>query len=435
MPASEFTCPHCLYQAPLSYFDNVGGGQLKCRRCRSEFADPNAYAADTTYADCDSLRPVTRFPFTLNGNNSMIRVRAGYLALIVGVGGVRMWIEEPSCHIITDMPDGFQLYYVCLTPRIIWGAGIPKGVGAYGSAQLSISTEYVKDLCAADGHILALEKQLKDIVNRAVTDLIRTEADRNTAGRLESREVYQTLLRPLENGVSLARIDPMGFRNGSATMNYFSSYEYPTEPAAPAAPADPMPEFRPPADIISKLPKQPYTIPRDVEEVVIRSSSKADRHKAEEKIDASILRGAEKLVRFNSKEFEFPYGWGVYNLPKPVSGYYSAQGTVSFFVDSTERLSLYLTKTRSWQEFEERFFTNIFKKELAAALRELLNVRVSRQGVRDDRILDLLSEMSIELTDLLNGEGKSAREPAFRQYGLRIKQADILSIDFYTARR
>ena len=43
--------------------------------------------------------------------------------------------------------------------------------------------------------------------------------------------------------------------------------------------------------------------------------------------------------------------------------------------------------------------------------------------------------MSVELTELLNGEGVHDREPAFRQYGLRVRQADILSIDFYSRRR
>ena len=75
MEATRFTCPHCLYEAELHMFENMANGKLKCRRCRSEVQDPNAFSAQRTYADCDSHRAVTRFPFHLNGKDAMIRVR------------------------------------------------------------------------------------------------------------------------------------------------------------------------------------------------------------------------------------------------------------------------------------------------------------------------------------------------------------------------
>ena len=169
--------------------------------------------------------------------------------------------------------------------------------------------------------------------------------------------------------------------------------------------------------------------------MLIRKNTRPERHKARERIDANTLNGAEKLVRYLKKEFDFPYGWGIYDQPRPISGYYSAQGTISFFVDSTERLSLLLAKTRSWQEFEDQFFINVIKKELSSTLRDILNARIGRPGFDEQRIGDYLSTMSVEMTNLLNGEGSSAREPAFRMHGLRVKQADILSICFYTDRR
>ena len=144
MAISEFTCPHCMYHAPLPYFVNEDDSKMKCMRCRSRFDDPNAYLADITYADCNCLRPVTRFPFALKGENTIIHVRDGYMALIVGAAGVRLWIEEKNCH-ITNMPDGFQLYFVCLKPNVTWGTDSLEKFGVYGNAQLSISQEYVKE--------------------------------------------------------------------------------------------------------------------------------------------------------------------------------------------------------------------------------------------------------------------------------------------------
>ena len=113
-------------------------------------------------------------------------------------------------------------------------------------------------------------------------------------------------------------------------------------------------------------------------------------------------------------------------------GYYSAHGTLSFYIDSTERFSRLLYKAKTWHNFETQFFTNILKREISEALREVMASRVGRQYFQQERIGDYLSAMSVDLTNMLNGEGKDAKEPVFRQYGLRVKQTDILNIDFYT---
>ena len=99
MPTNDFVCPLCRYKAPLALFENMGEGQMRCRRCRSKFPDPNAYSAGVAYADCDSRRAVTRFPFSMNGSaGAVIRVRDGYMALISS-GGQRRWVNEPNCRL------------------------------------------------------------------------------------------------------------------------------------------------------------------------------------------------------------------------------------------------------------------------------------------------------------------------------------------------
>ena len=454
MSGSELICPHCAYKASLSLFENVGGGELKCRRCRSRFMDPNAFAADVSYADCDSRRAVTRFPFALNGENALIRVRDGYLAFLVGSAGQRLWIDGHDCP-IRDWSGGFQVYYVCLSPRVIWGTGGLEGFGAYGSAQLSLSKEYVKSFCGTDGHVQALEEHLKKLVSRHVTGFVNTEIQRQNASLLEHRDYYLNLLGVLEDGVSLTRIDPMGFRNAAGNTGFFSSY-IPMTP--PEESAEPLPPMRPPVEFL-QAPKVPYTVNNGTEDIfcfgafggersraaermeesgigrLLRPRAKeTERHKAGEKIEADALRGVGKLLRYRTKEFEFPFGWGIYNQPQAASGYYAAQGTISFFIDSTERFSMLLRKTRSWQEFAEQFFTNILKKELAAALGEILHERI-RSSFQPEKIGESLSAMSVELTDTLNGEGPSGQEPVFRPYGLRVRQTDILSVNFYSVRR
>ena len=434
MATNSFSCPHCGYEAPLAWFENVGEGDLKCRRCRSRFPDPNAYLPGMAYADCDFLRPATRFPFSLDGASAMIHVREGYMALLSGGGGVRVWIEGPDCP-VKDLPGDSHIYYVCLTPTVPWGTSGVEEFGVYGTAQLSLSRDYVKSFFGIDGSVSELEEHLRKLVNERVTEYVRSEIERNNINSLEHRDDYQRTLGTLEEGVSLTRIRPLGFRNAKGKTGSFSSVVSRDTQTGRSEPTVLLPTPPPPAEIL-KPPKKSYEIGSGVEELLLRGNSRPERHKAGERMDAERLRDVQKLIRYRSKEFELPFGWGVYNQTRPVSGYYSAQGTVSFYIDSTERLGLALDKTKSWKDFEDQFFTNVFKSEVSFWLRELLNSRFGRKDFDPNRIEDYLSAMSVELTDVLNGEGRAAgKEPAFRRFGLRVKQTDILGIDFYSVRR
>ena len=90
----------------MHLFDNIDNGKLKCRRCRNTADDPNAYGAESTYADCDSRRVVTRFPFALDGRDAVIQVRQGYMALAVGNDGSTIWLRQLKNR-ISNMPHGF----------------------------------------------------------------------------------------------------------------------------------------------------------------------------------------------------------------------------------------------------------------------------------------------------------------------------------------
>ena len=430
MRASDFVCPHCMYEAPLSMFENKGNGEMGCRRCRSTFKDPDAYEPDVAYADCDMTRPVTRFPFSLNEKNTVIHVREGYLAFLAGPGGQQQWIEERDRR-FTDLADSFQLYYICLTPRVSWGVSEAEAFGAYGSAQLSLSKEYVKRFCSTQGQVLALEGYLRSQVNQYMTDFINLEVNRQHQALLENRDAYMSVMGELEEGCSLVRIDPMGYRSASGKTGSFSTYIFQEEQEELP---DTLPRFRPPVEIISQ-PKTAHTVKNGVEEVLCYNSARLQRHKAGDLLDAGVLRGVDKLVRYPSKEFEYPYGWGIYNQPMSGLGFYSAQGTISFYIDSTESFSRLLYEARSWRDFEEQFFSNVLRRELQEALRDVLGALAAQQYFQQERIGDYLSVLSVDMTNRLNGESAEAKEPAFRRHGLRVKQTDIFSINFYAGRR
>ena len=430
MQANELICPHCMYQAHLAAFENVGGGEMKCRRCRSKFRDPNAYEADIAYADCDSTRPVTRFPFSLSGKSAMIHVRDGYLAVLVRSNGQQEWIRERD-YCVNDASDELQLYYICLSPRISWGVGSIKDFGAYGSAQLALSVGFVMRFCETESQTLAMEKYLKRIVHSHIADLIQTEIDRQSLSVLEDRSIYMGMKGTIEDGVSLVRIEPKGFRNSMGKTGSFPSYAKHTVTADPGGP---LPSYTAPLEII-KQPKSAYVVKNGEEDVLCYGAPRMQRHKAGEKVETNQLHGVDRLIRYKAKEFEFPFGWGIYNQQQTGLGYYSAQGSISFYIDSTQRFSQLLYRTKNWQDFEYQFFTSVLKKELADAMREVMEIRVSRKDFRADQITRYLSAMSIDLTNFLNGEGIAGRDPAFRQYGLRVKQTDILSVNFYDSRR
>lgn len=427
MSASIMTCPHCRYEAQEFMFENIDSDKLKCRRCRSSFPDPSAFVAIFSYADCDSTRAVTRFPFALNGKETRISVRDGYMGLLVDGSGSQQWLltNETS---FTGTPGGFQLFYVYQSPWILWGTKGLKEFGAYGRAQLSLTQRFVKTYCSKN-HVLSLEAYLRSIVDEYITAFVQQKIDMHSTGQLEHTDGYLAMLGKVIDGVTLSKIEPHGYRTASGRPSIFPTFN---AGAMSIEEEEAVPTPKPPLEIV-KIPAKSYTIKNGVEEVFVLSKQKAERHKAGEIIEPDALRGVQKLLRYHQKQFELSYGWGVYNQDSSLSGsYFSAHGTVAFCIDGTEPLSLIIAKTGGWMDFEEQFFTNIFKKELSNAFKEVLGAYIRKGNFQPDRISEYLSSMSVDVTNQINGEGTVAREPALRRYGLRISQLDILDVDFYT---
>ena len=430
MPQRLFTCPHCGYQAPIQDFPVAESGTLKCRRCRTVFEDTNAYRPDRTYADCDSSRVVTRFPFDLDGRENVIHVPGGYLALLVGHDGQWAWLEGDELHLI-NRPQGFQLYYLCLRPTVRWGTRGIRSFGAYGSACLTVSKAYMKAACDRPARLKLLEEHFQELVIAHMTEFAQKETEHHNSAALERHDGYLKALGVIRDGVTLRRIDPAGYRTIDGHTGAILSYASRSESIGPLSPEN---RKKAPVEIIHPSVRE-YTVKDGAEDVILRGQNRTERHKAGERISLDGLSAAERILRFNRKSFEFPHGFGVYNLPSAYRGYFAAQGTISFYIDSTERLSLLMAKTDGWDSFTEHFFTNVIKKELSPALKTVINDFLERRGTGTDRLTGYLSSLSIALTNRLNGEDESSETPAFRRFGLRVRSADILSVDFYSDRR
>ncbi len=429
MVEKEFACPHCRRPAPLTEFRNMGSGMLRCRSCRSDFPDPNAYRREISYADCDSLKPVTRFPYSLSGKNVRIHVPQDYMALLVSNTGGRLWLEAED-NVVDDQPEGFQLFYVCLKPQVQWGTRSLKEFGAYGTAKLSVSREYIRRFCGPDGSLSGLDHRLKSLVDMHITSCVQKEIEHGNIAYLEHRSGYSGMPGFLTEGVHLISIDPKGFRNADGIGTFPRLQSGSRAEDSLSSPLPPKTRI----ELLQPSRKQ-YTVRNGTEELFIRKDMRTQRHKAGEIIDPKSLADVARVLRFHVKEFSLPYGWGLFNLTGTLSGYFSSYGTVSFYIDSTELLSQLLRKTHSWEEFEEHFFDDVFRKELSYALKDVVGQYTGTRHIAPEGITGQLSAMSLELTALLNGEDASGRTPAFRQYGLRVDRIDILQIDFYTVRR
>ena len=430
MAVNRIGCPLCLYEAPLSMFENVDGTTLKCRRCRSRFEDPNIFSPDITYADCDSKKAVYRFPFNMNGSDAVIRVRSGYVALLVGHNGQKRWLKDYENH-ITDMPEGFQLYYVCLKPQVRWGTQGNCGFGAYGMAQLSLKPDYPEEFCRTHDHILTMENHLKSLVDRCVTQYVQRRMEENNPGILEQRDGYLNVLGMLEEGVTITGIHPFGFRNAGGGTGLFQTFMTVLEPKREEESTQ---LFRPPVEEL-RIPQEPYTIRTGIEDVMIHGPSRTERHKADETIRPEMLKGVSRIYRYRTREFEFPYGWGISNQACSAYGFFSAHGTLSFYIDSTDKMSQLLNRTDGWHDFEEQLFFNVIKQEMSAEIGKLLNEYIGEKKAGPENIRDYLSAMSVSLTSRLNGADNGGKEPVFSPFGLRVKRADILNIALYSIRR
>ena len=425
------TCPHCLFEAPRQMFGNAGSGMLRCKRCRTQMNDPDAYNPDTTYADCDSICVMERFPFFLNGLNTVIYIRDGYMALVVGDDGSKRWFKDRR-NLVTDMLGSFQLYYICLKPQIVWGIAPTESFGAYGTAQLSLRPEYVEAFCSQNDCVTSLEEHLHALLIEHITKHARTVIDMHNAAQLRSVEGYKHALGLLEFGVSVTKIELEGYRDAG----FHAVIPSPPVESKNGKMQEDKHRLKKRATVeILKATNDEYVIADEVEEVFIRSRGKTERHKAGEIINAKILRHSSVRVRFFSKEFEFSNGWGVYDQRCCVEGYFSANGTISFYIDRTELLAKLVAKTADWEEFEEEFFKNVLREKIAAGLKYLLDMRLAQNKLEVEQVNDDLSALSVEMTTLFNGENERICNPAFAQYGLRVKSIDIDNIDFYLVRR
>lgn len=428
MPTNQLICPLCRYETALSRFRSLENARLKCPCCRSSFADPHTFGAKMTYADCDSLQPVTRFPFALNGTAAAIHVDEKHMALVVGMDGRQFWLDGQDV-IINDMPSGFQLYYVCLTPWISWGTNLPNGMGAYGRAQLSLRPDVIRTQFGTQDALSGLTEHLRTLLCEHATAFVKQQTAARNLPLLEQKSGYEGMLGSLADGVSVIRTDALGYRSANGYSRAFPPQLLQDDDADTANHLSHAPVlFLQPA-------KKPYTIKPGIEDVFCTSHGKFYRHKAGEEITPEALEDLHRVFRFSAKEFTFPNGWGLYNLSGVGTGYCSAHGTISFYVDSTEKLCALLARTKSWDEFVENFFTNVLRQTLVSSLPALIQSRIPQTDIVPERIGVHLSSLSIALTDVLNGEGREHTRPAFRDNGLRVSRIDILHLDFYSSRR
>ena len=431
MQACLFRCPLCLFEADLSTFPNMNDGMLKCRRCRGIFKDPSAYSSDYSYADCDSISVVYRFPFLLNKKQSIVRVRDNYLAIMIHDDGKTTWITNSDTSAV-DRPGNFRLYYICLTPKLTWGSQSIKEFGAYGTAQVLLDRNYVIDYCKGEGQILTLEEHLKGILNRYLTGFIENELRHNHAALLEHRDGYTIALGKVREGIILQRIFPMGFRNAknqAFTIANLSEYK-----RVIGAPEKTLQPAKAPV-LQANVPRASYTVKGRTEEVFVCSNGKMERHKAGEIIDPKKLHGISIILRYQKKEFEFPCGWGMYNQSSIDGRLFSANGSIVFIIDSTEKLSSLYIKTKNWGDFEEKFYNSILRQEIVIAMKAVLNRYLEKASMTDEAIRNNLSTMSIELVNQLNGEIIPPKKPSFQVCGLRVKQIDIMDLCLYSNRR
>ena len=429
MSANTITCPHCLYEAPSSYFEIANSGELKCRRCRSSFRDPDPFHAGVDYADCAGSRAVTHFPYSLNGSRSEIHVRKGCLALLICNDGSRLWLTAPR-NPVTNLDTGFQLYYISLNPTVLWGTDKNLAFSVHGRAQLSLTPEFVQTFCSVDGGHMNLENYLKRLVNAQLTRYVSRALTNHKADVLERRDEYLSAAGTLEDGVTLVRIEPLGFC-ASGRSGSFPAVS--ARPASPVAEDAPPPENRQPVETFK--PKNSYVIKDGTEEVFYFGPDRIERHKAGEKIDTEKVRGAKQLLRYEAKTFDLSCGWGVYNQTCLSGSYYSANGTASFYIDNTQNITKWFCEDgncKYWYQFEDKFFGNVFKQEVSEALKSILGHYAAMRDFDPQNMSRYLSAMSVELLKALNGESTEAGSHVIRDFGLRVKRIDVLDLTIYS---
>lgn len=432
MGVSNITCRNCLYEAPMCMFERKEHGRIKCRRCRGDF--DISYERNATYADCDSNKPITCFPFKLNGNNSKVYVRNGYAAFVLGHDGKISWLKDAENE-ISYMMDGFRLYYVCLAPQITWGTVNLPRFGAYGIAHLVLESKYVESCLNGINDIRGFEKKLKTLVSNHITDYALQLVQQHDIALLRTNDGYEGALGLLkkdkdDNGFSLTKIELMGYHDGDnveGTFNVrFQSFCKDEEESFFIPKTLPV--------TIAKPQQSMYTIEKGIEEVFVLNKKMAV-HKAGEIIDDKKLKGVTHVLRFSTKVFEFCNGWGIYNQMFEDSVHYSAHGTISFLIDDTKLLSSYLIDKTTWAEFAESLFSDVLKNAMSAKLKDALKARASRKDFSVNRIDKELSALSTDVKERLNEETTPHVDPAFARYGLRVSTVEIINITFTSSGR
>lgn len=429
MNGHVFQCPLCTFEALPSAFVSIDGRRMRCPRCRGEFTDPNAYDAALAYADCDNPLPATRCPYQYGNRATVVNVRRNYLALVIDSEGNRQWLEEGRST-LPPSPGNLQLYFICLSPQIMWGAAV-ETFGAYGKAQLSLSKDFVKQFCKTRIPVPALEDHVHRLVSQHIQERLQYEEESRRLTFYEFADAYAGLTGNVARGLQLTGVEALGYQTADGRNVAFPA-------SAAAAPADEQhlaaPPEKPPVDI-ARPPARSYVVADRAEDIFFRGRDRPERHKAGETITEAMLHGVDKLIHFHRKEFTLTNGWGVYNQPLTGTQYLSAHGDVSFYVDSTLHLSSHLYDVASWRVFEEHLFTGVLRSLLGDALKTLISSRAGSGITNNENISAHLSSLSIDLTQLLNGEGPHAGEPMLRKYGLRVRTTDILGMTFYPDRR
>lgn len=431
MNTKQFQCLLCKHEAPPNTFVNTANNKLMCPRCRSEFENPYAYKANVSYADCDSQKAVTRFPFSLNNEQASISVRPGYIALLIGNDGQKYWLNAAD-NVLKRKLTGCQLYYICLSPVVMWGTSCLNIFGAYGRAQLSLDAEYVQQLCENEGSVMHLENHLRNLVNTHITKHFLEESTQQRIFLYRSAENYTYMLGNITKGVQLTKLQPYGYCMNRSSFNSFFIEDRQETPEKESASS--LPKEIPPVDIIAKRIKA-HTVKTKTEEVFISKLNRYERYKAGEIITEDMLVNTKTIHRYQKKHFSFSHGWGIYNQTIPEIPYFSANGTLSFYIDNTIRLSKHLCKLETWHSFEELFFSEVLKAELIDALKNIIRHYLQENRLNIHDVSASLSAMSVDLTRELNGEFLFQGTPSFQKYGLRVDCADILDLDIYSNRR
>ncbi len=422
-------CPLCGYAGASGSFVRRGGGRLSCCRCRQEFADPGAGGARMMYADCDSTRPCTRFPFAVETERVCVKAGESYVAIVWASDGQSSTVM-PGKSRIFNRSEALGIDYICLKPHVIWGCG-NDSFGAHGTAVLNLSSKYALTRFAGESaRFEQLEAELESLLREHMKAFIVRQCSLGNAALLTQAGGYSQAAGALCEGVTLERVIPYGYRDAQGRKGRIASAEFLSR--APERPSSPRVEIPSPLVRLA-LPADDYTV-RENRELVVLIGSESLRHKTGEVLRAGQLTKAEALIEFARKDFTFPFGWGLSGLNSESFGTFSANGDIAFYIDNTAVFARLFSRFHSFGEFCDSLYTSALKSAMAQALQCSVRKYSTLKGFHPEKLKVYLSELSIDLMKRLNGEASDEYEPAFRRLGLRVKSLDIDAMRFESAR-